>query len=125
MRILCSICSFRTEKAAQSQVDQQNLSYEAAIEKVNSSNGYNFKVIVGPLKTDHKPTMLERYLAINMTNEIQCTKIENDLDTYRKIVSKLPNSVTLIAVSKGQSTDKILNFTMRAKDILVKILNKN
>ena len=31
-----------------------------------------------------------------------------DLDTYHKIVSKLPNSVTLIAVSKGQSTDKIL-----------------
>ena len=31
-----------------------------------------------------------------------------DLDTYHKIISKLPNSVTLIAVSKGQSTDKIL-----------------
>lgn len=31
-----------------------------------------------------------------------------DLDTYHKIISKLPNSVTLIAVSKGQSIDKIL-----------------
>lgn len=31
-----------------------------------------------------------------------------DLDTYHKIVSQLPNSVTLIAVSKGQSIDKIL-----------------
>ncbi|MBL6693880.1 MAG: YggS family pyridoxal phosphate-dependent enzyme [Proteobacteria bacterium] len=31
-----------------------------------------------------------------------------DLDIYHKIVSKLPKSVRLIAVSKGQSTDKIL-----------------
>ncbi|MBL6820173.1 MAG: YggS family pyridoxal phosphate-dependent enzyme [SAR86 cluster bacterium] len=31
-----------------------------------------------------------------------------DLDIYHKIVSKLPNNVRLIAVSKGQSTEKIL-----------------
>jgi len=43
--------SFRTEKAAQSQVDQlSKLSYNAQIENVNSSNGYNFKVIVGPFE---------------------------------------------------------------------------
>ena len=31
-----------------------------------------------------------------------------NLDSYHKIISQLPNSVTLIAVSKGQSIDKIL-----------------
>ena len=35
--------SFRTEKAAQSQVDQLlKVGYQGSIENVNSSNGYNF-----------------------------------------------------------------------------------
>ena len=43
--------SFRTEKAAQSQVDQLlKVGYQGSIENVNSSNGYNFIVIVGPFE---------------------------------------------------------------------------
>ena len=43
--------SFRTKKAAQSQIDQLlKVGYNGSIENVNSSNGYNFIVIVGPFK---------------------------------------------------------------------------
>jgi DNA-directed RNA polymerase beta' subunit len=74
--------SFRTEKAAQSQVDQlSKLGYEAAIENVNSSNGYNFKVIVGPFENRSQTNNArEIFRQLNMDSiEIPvCTKIENE-----------------------------------------------
>ena len=73
--------SFRTEKAAQSQVDQlSNLGYEATIENVKSSNGYNFKVIVGPFENRSQTNNArEIFRQLNMDSiEISaCTKIEN------------------------------------------------
>ena len=74
--------SFRTEKAAQSQVDQlSNLGYEATIENVKSSNGYNFKVIVGPFENRSQTNNArEIFRQLNMDSiEIPvCTKIENE-----------------------------------------------
>lgn len=43
--------SFRSQVAAQSQINQLNdLGYKGIIETVDSSNGYNFKVIIGPFQ---------------------------------------------------------------------------
>ena len=74
--------SFRTEKAAQSQVDQlSNLGYEATIENVKSSNGYNFRVIVGPFENrSQTDNAREIFRQLNMDSiEIPvCTKIENE-----------------------------------------------
>ena len=71
--------SFRTEKAAQSQVDQLlKVGYQGLIENVNSSNGYNFIVIVGPFENRSQTNNAREVFRKQNMDSIEITECESD-----------------------------------------------
>ena len=71
--------SFRTEKAAQSQVDQLlKVGYQGSIENVNSSNGYNFIVIVGPFENRSQTNNAREVFRKQNMDSIEITQCESD-----------------------------------------------
>lgn len=74
--------SFRSKAAASSQVSQlSSLGYESFVENVNSRNGYNFKVIVGPFETKSATNNAQEILRQQRMDSIEiksCRSINRD-----------------------------------------------
>ncbi len=71
--------SFRTEKAEQSQVEQLlKVGYQGSFENVNSSNGYNFIVIVGPFENRSQTNNAREVFRKQNMESIEIKEYESD-----------------------------------------------